>query len=235
MAIKTYLAMTAAEFGSTPHLPEAIAWMACHFSPYATGLSNIPQSLPENSLLILNDITPIHNHDPEMIRLELIQCIEKLHCCAVLLDFQRLPDPQLYNLTEHLIGALPCPAVLPESLAHQFNGPVFLSPCPLYTPLQEHIQNWKDREIWLEIANSQNKIIISEHGTQYIPDEHPKPYQKCFVNSILNCHYATEATLQDVTFHLWRTDEDFTSFRNHAQQLGISNFVGLYQEFTNNL
>ena len=235
MAIKTYLAMTAAEFESTSKLPESIAWMACHFSPYATGISNVPPSLPENSLLILNDITPIHNHDPEIIGFELRQCIEKLHCCAVLLDFQRLPDPELNKLTEHLIGVLPCPAVLPESLALQFHGPVFLPPCPLYTPLQEHIQNWKDREIWLEIANNPSKIVINKHGTHFIPDDYPESYQKCYTNPKLNCHYTVAKTLQDVTFHLWRIDEDWKSFLNHAHELGISNFVGLYQEFTNTL
>ena len=46
MAITPFLAMTAAEFRKKEDLPDKIAWMACHFSPYGLGLSNLPQRLP---------------------------------------------------------------------------------------------------------------------------------------------------------------------------------------------
>ena len=64
MAIPQYLAMTAAEMAGTAPLPRYMAWMACHFSPYSTGLTNRPAKLRQGSLLILNDRTPIHCHDP---------------------------------------------------------------------------------------------------------------------------------------------------------------------------
>ena len=54
MAIRTYLAMTASEFAKADPLPPHVAWMACHFSPYDSGLTNLPRKLPTNSLLILN-------------------------------------------------------------------------------------------------------------------------------------------------------------------------------------
>ena len=47
MAIGRYFAMTAAEIRGCSALPAGIAWMACHFSPYGTGLSNLPPELPE--------------------------------------------------------------------------------------------------------------------------------------------------------------------------------------------
>ena len=42
MAIRQYLAMTAAEMTQAGSLPRHAAWMACHFSPYSTGLTNLP-------------------------------------------------------------------------------------------------------------------------------------------------------------------------------------------------
>ena len=67
MAIRPFLAMTAAEIRGTETLPPKTAWMACHFSPYSTGLSNLPKALPPGSMVILDDITPIHGHDSETI------------------------------------------------------------------------------------------------------------------------------------------------------------------------
>ena len=67
MAIAPFLAMTGAEMRNNSFLPEKIAWMACHFSPYGLGLSNLPRSLPPGSLLMVDDITPIGKHDPSII------------------------------------------------------------------------------------------------------------------------------------------------------------------------
>ena len=60
MAIAPFLAMTAAEMQNSSQLPPKIAWMACHFSPYGLGLSNLPKELPSDSLLMVDDITPPH-------------------------------------------------------------------------------------------------------------------------------------------------------------------------------
>lgn len=84
-----YLAMTGAEIRSCSQLPEKIAYMACHFSPYGTGLTNLPRELPPGSLLILNDRTPIRGHDPSLVRDTLARLAEQFRCDGVLLDFQR--------------------------------------------------------------------------------------------------------------------------------------------------
>ena len=70
MAIAPFLAMTGAEMRNNSVLPDKIAWMACHFSPYGTGLSNLPKNLPAGSLLMVDDITPPHGHDPHQARPE---------------------------------------------------------------------------------------------------------------------------------------------------------------------
>ena len=43
MVIRPFLAMTAAEIRANPDISSPIGWMACHFSPYGTGLSNLPE------------------------------------------------------------------------------------------------------------------------------------------------------------------------------------------------
>ena len=89
MAIRPFLAMTAAEIRGTETVPPKTAWMACHFSPYSTGLSNLPKALPPGSMVILDDITPIHGHDSETIAAQLRPRLDALKCSGVLLDFQR--------------------------------------------------------------------------------------------------------------------------------------------------
>ena len=92
MAIPIYLAMTAGEIQSAGRKPERIAWMACHFSPYSSGLINLPDEIPEGSLLILNDRMPIRGHDPDKILNILSERVNTLKASGILLDFDcRLP------------------------------------------------------------------------------------------------------------------------------------------------
>ena len=66
MAITPFLAMTAAEIEHSTPLPPNVAWMACHFSPYGAGLSNLPKNLPAGSLLI--EMGAAGNSHPEALR-----------------------------------------------------------------------------------------------------------------------------------------------------------------------
>ena len=100
MALPLYLAMTAAEIRENPFLPGNTAYMACHFSPYGTGLSNLPRDLPPESLLILNDRTPIRGHDPQQIRDQLAQAMAQFQCLGLLLDFQRAGNDETRALVE---------------------------------------------------------------------------------------------------------------------------------------
>ena len=109
MAIRPFLAMTAAEIRGTETLPPKTAWMACHFSPYSTGLSNLPKALPPGSMVILDDITPIHGHDSETIAAQLRPRLDALKCSGVLLDFQRPGYEEAELLAGRLSEALPCP------------------------------------------------------------------------------------------------------------------------------
>jgi hypothetical protein len=89
MVLPRYLAQTREEFAVCPSLPEHPAWMACHFSPYGTGLSNLPEALPKGSLLILNDRTPVFGHDPLQVAAQLEESVVRLECSGILLDFSQ--------------------------------------------------------------------------------------------------------------------------------------------------
>lgn len=234
MAITPYLAITGAEMEALDEVPYNIAWMACHFSAYTTGLSNFPDYLPENSLLMVNDITPIYKHSPDVIVEQLTRAVTELHCSAVLLDFQREPCSQIQNLTQCLLDTLTCPIVVSEPLADDFQCPVLLPPCPPHRALEEHIEKWKDREIWLEAAKTACEILLTPSGAEFEEIWQATDITADFKDISLCCHYKTEVFPSYVKFTLWRTSEDLKHLLTHAQELGIAHSVGLYQELGRN-
>lgn len=231
MAIRPFLAMTAAEIRNCGTIPEQICWMACHFSPYGLGLSNLPASLPPGSLLMLDDITPIHGHSPEVIAVQLIRCVRMLQCSGVLLDFQRPCVMETKNLAMHLSQALPCPVAVSQLYAEDFDGPVFLSAPECHVPLQEHLKPWQGREIWLEGSMCGETITVSAEGTQVTPLPFCEETEG-FAEQTLHCHYRASIRDDRAEFTLWRTREDLDALLEEAASLGIPTAVGLYQELT---
>ena len=145
-----YLAMTAGEFHSCRDLPSKIAWMACHFSPYGTGLTNLPRKLPPDSLLILNDRTPIRGHDPERILQILSELMNTHKCAGLLLDLQQEGIPEMEVLV-HQLSALPCPVAVSAPCAPDHTT-IFLPPVPLLIPVGDYLAPWQGRDIWLDAA-----------------------------------------------------------------------------------
>jgi hypothetical protein len=201
--------------------------MACHFSAYGTGLSNLPPPTAACSMLILNDRTPIRGHDPE----EILCQLKKQNPDRVLLDFQRLPNEECISLAAHLLEALPCPTVMPEVLGKEFNCPVFLPPCPLHRPLQTHIAPWTGRQIWLETAMEETLLRLTPSGITLCPVRQHRSSGSEFHDSQLHCHYTIETDNLEARFHMWRNPEDLKNYLQLAQELGIGNAIGLYQEF----
>lgn len=228
----TYLAMTAAEFTAADPLPPHPAWMACHFSAYSTGLSNCPMSLPEGAVLMVNDRTPIWYHDPARILMQLQQMQEEFSLSGIILDFQR-PD---YWETEQLVGILTkelaCPVAVSEHYAKKLACPVFLSPLPLYIPLGEHLRHWEGRDIWLEAICAGEVLTVDAEGcteeelmaqpSQELPFEDPK----------LFCRYAFTVSKEKAEFTLYRSIRELESLMEQAASLGVSKFIGLYQQFS---
>lgn len=229
MAIEPFLAMTAAEIENSSILPSKICWMACHFSPYGTGLSNLPRSLPEGSLLILNDRTPIHGHDPVQIEQELKSCSDSCAPIALLLDFQRQGCKETAALVRHLLQTLPYPVVVSDIYAGEQECPVFLPPVPPSAGLESHISLWESRDIWLELGLDGEELRLTEEGCTATSLPNFSPPEKFHRDERLHCGYHIEVG-EDVRFTLWRTMDDLRALMAEAEKLGISNFVGLYQE-----
>jgi len=231
MGISRYLAMTAAEM-ETFSLPDknTLAYMACHFSPYGTGLSNIPVLLPPGAMLILNDRTPIHGHDPQRIAQQLLQALEKLRFGSILLDFQRPDQPELPSLCRTLVTQLPCPVGVSEPYADALDCPLFLPPLPLDQPLEEYITPHKGREIWLDIATEAACITVAESGSRMEYLSFSLPPEETFLDESLHCRYRAEVLENEIKFSLWRDLEQLEALAEEAQTLGITKCIGLHQQ-----
>ena len=230
MAIMPILAMTAAEMRNNSVLPEKIAWMACHFSPYGLGLSNLPTALPVGSWLIVDDMTPPHGHDPAYIGDQLIECVERWQCSGVLLDFQRPGCTETRAIAEHLAEALPFPIVVSEAYAQDLDCPVFLSPVPLSVPLEAYLKPWQGREIWLELGLNGEILTLTEEGCTVTPLPHPDLSAEGFEDTTLHCHYHIAVNEKSARFTLWRTKKDINNLVDEAIRLGIAATIGLCQE-----
>lgn len=230
MAIDCYLAMTPGEVSGCHPLPAKMAWMACHFSASGPGISNLPIFLPEDAILILDDSTPLNDHEISVISREMCHAVEQLGARSVLLDFQRSNVPQVQELAQMLVSALPCPVGVSATYARGLECPVFLPPLPLDQCLQEHLAPWQGREIWLDMAPGCGQYHIGFQGNQYLPLPPDAFPPGPFRDDMLRCRYATAVTGEGVTFSLFRGREELEKLLEDAQNLGVSTAIGLYQE-----
>ncbi len=226
-----YLAMTGAEFAANSPADACIAWMACHFSSYGTGLSNIPQDLPAGSMLILNDRIPVAAHDPERIARQLAEAAEGLQCSRILLDFQRPGEALTLQIAQAVIGAAPCPVGVSALYAEGLPCPVLLPPVPLLTEPEACFSPWGDREIWLELAVEALEITVTPDGSLARPcpvPSIPLPHR----DPALLCHYGIFPGENQLMFLLHRTREDLQALLSHPK---VTCAVGLWQELNENV
>ncbi len=229
MALRRYSAITNAEFYSLPQLPPHPAWMACHFSGYSSGLSNIPNTFPENSLIMLDDSTPIQGHDPQQVLTELNRLNAQLKPAGFLLDFQRAGSPETAQLAKLLSQAPPCPVAVSHLYAKELDCPVFLPPPPLQRSLKEHLKPWAGREIWLEIAMDSQTVTVTREGCQVSPGTFSELIEPAFYHEELFCRYHTQVLKDRVIFTLQRAQQEWENLLTEAEALGVTVSVGLYQ------
>lgn len=230
MAIRRYLAMTAAEIAENRKELPHIAWLACHFSSNAPGLANLPDWLPKDSLLTLTDQIPFRSQDTEPICRALTEVIAAFQCRGLLLDFQRPGMEDAFTLAKELAQALPCPVVVSELYAKGLTCPVFLSPVPLHQRLADHIAPWRGREVWLDISTEGERICLTEEGASFTPLPRFSGSETGHQDKNLHCHYSISLTESSAEFTLWRTREDLKDLISEAETCGIKTVVGLYQE-----
>lgn len=227
MALPCYIAMTNAEFAAAEIIPSHPAWMACHFSSYGNGLSNLPADLPPGSMVILNDEMPISGHKPEVILQELKELNERLLPSCYLLDFERPENEEAAGLAEMLCLSLPCPVGVSHLYADKLDCPVFLPPPPLHRPLEEYLSAWNGREIWLEISQETALITITADGSEILDNAHIALSEPVFISQELACKYHIELLSNTARFHMQR---DMELYRQNAEHCGIACFIGLYQQ-----
>lgn len=230
MGLCRYLAMTAAELWRAEKPPEHTAYMACHFSPYGTGLTNRPAFLPTDSMLILNDRTPICSHDPELIATQIVDTVKSLQCGCVLLDFEREGNPETAKLCAQLVR-LPITVGVSAGYAQELDCPVFLPPPPLNIPLDDHLRSWSGREIWLETAPDACRINVTADGSTVSTIPWDSPPDGSFSDPVLYCSYKAHVTQNCVFFDLYRSAQDITDLLLQAEALGVTKAIGLYQQF----
>lgn len=234
MALPLYLAMTASEMSSNDVSPANFAYMACHFSPFNQGLSNLPTALPEGAILILNDNLPCQGHSSSLVAHQIGEVLTQFHCDSLLLDFQRLATPEVEQMVHTITSNLPCPAALPPVHIKNWDGPVFLPPCPLHIPLTEYLEPWKGREIWLEAALCQETVTINKDGPVFTAQFPPDGLNGGFYDDKLSCQYKIQSTSEVITFTLFDARESFHRKLEKAHSLGVTRAVGLYQELGKN-
>ncbi|MBR2937597.1 MAG: hypothetical protein IKB80_03775 [Oscillospiraceae bacterium] len=223
-----FLAQTREETTRSP--AAKTAYMACRFSPYGKGLSNLPQALPAGSILLLDDSMSPNGHDPQVVETELRQTIDRLDIAAVLLDFQGQMQQETMDMARHLVNALPSSVAVTEAYAKVLRCPVFLSPTPVNAILNDYIEPWLQQGVYLEIAPMTTCFTVTEQGCASLPI--PFEGELPLYDERLRSHYKVEVFPDRAVFTLCRTGEDLAALAQDARQLGILGAVGLYQELS---
>lgn len=226
MALPLYLAMTGQEIARQT-LPQRVAYMACHFSPYEDGLWDFPPELPAGSLLILDDRIPVWQHDPVLVAKQLAQLAEETGCDGCLLDFQR---PGAERIAKAVVQALPCPVAVTEGYAADLDCAVFLTAPKPNKPLYESAEKWTGRTLWLETALETVRYTLNSSGSHREEISYQVPEPPCHRHEALCCSYHLEVTQTQAVFTISRTTEDVRSLLTQAESLGFQRAVGLYQQ-----
>lgn len=221
-----YYAITPEELRGVPSPPRHLGWMASHFDPHGTGLTDLPHQLPPGGVLLLDDSLPIHGHDPNRIFQELHSCFDQLHFDALILDFQQPDESETAALVKQLTS-LPCPVIVSSMYASP-GAALLLPPPPVDTVLSDYLALWKGHPLWLELSPTQTTLQLTAAGAG--PVSAPRPSGPLHQDSRLHCHYRISEAPDAVFFHLHRTPEDLKALLQEAEGLGVIGAVGLYQE-----
>lgn len=225
MGCKWYLAMTATEFHGVRHA-EPIAWMSCRFSSHNTGLCNLPQSLPPDSLILLDDSDPIEHHDPDRVVSQLQQLCRTHAPAGMVLDLQRPKTKATQNMVRAISKSLPCPVAVTEQYGDITSGPVLVS-APIHLSLKQVIASWKNRQVWVDLPFGMQTVL----GTDISPVMPLEDGEFPYYDKFLHCRYRTASTPQGIQFTLCRTRQMLSPLLQEADRLGIGKAIGLYQEY----
>lgn len=223
MFSRVFLAVTARELEAVR--PKRTAYMACHFSAGGAGLSNLPQSLPEGSILLLDDSMPVQGHDPVTVVQQLNELASNLSLRAVLLDFQRPPAAESQKMAAYILENCKCTAAVTPAYAKE-GFPVFLPPPPVNKSLKEYLKPWN--KVFLELYAEGLEITVTKEGSRFSPVSPASPLP--LADKRFHCHYGVTVFPGKAVFTLSRSREDLSALAREAEELGVLGTVGLYQE-----
>ncbi len=229
MSTGVYLAMTGWEMGHHAPLPPNCGWMACRFSSSSTGLSNLPDAMPEHGVLCIDDSLLPQGHDPVRIARQAGELCSRFSLQAVILDFQRESCPELAEIARKIQQAVSCCTAVTPQYAENWPGAVFLPPVPLNVPIEEALLPWKGKEIWLEISGQGLSMVLKKEGCTLGFTEDPLE-PPVFHDPALHCHYHIALTEDAAVFTLKRTARDIQELLEDGRQYGVIGGIGLYQE-----
>ena len=178
-------------------------------------------------MIMLTDSTPLCGHEPQRIAAELLNISDR--SSGVILDLQRESD-EAAAVVDAVLAALPCPVIVSALYAAERNCPVLLPPPPLWTPLEEHLKFWKGRPIWLEAVTEGALVTVTAQGSRYEPTILSVPATFC--DEKLHVRYSCRTFDDRAEFHLQRDCAQLDALLSEAQHLGITEFLGLYQQIT---
>ena len=206
------------------------AWMSCHFSPWGKGLTNLPDTLPSGSILILDDSNPPTNHDTDTIKHQLEEACFRLKPDCILLDFQHPNNPRAPEIIKAIISCLPCSVGVSQLYAPGLSCPVFLN-CPAPSvSLETSIKAYHGRELWLELAPEQQKLTLTKDGCHITPELLSPRNEPCFYDrETASCYHWTLSETSAV-FYVQRDLSCLQKLLTQAEKLGITRAVGLYQQ-----
>lgn len=229
MFLPIYLAMTPAQTQNCSPLPENYGFMACHFSPLGQGLSNLPAQIPPESIIILDDSIPYSGHDSRLI-CQTLEALQEAHKPkGILLDFQRPDNPSVKELIGNICDRLSCVVAVSDVYAKGLDCTVFLPPVPLRQNVETYLKPWQGTQIWLEVAAQTEVITINKQNVHI--SENDTLYVDCpLEDHSLLCHYSIQTCADNICFHIRRTKQDIHALTQKAASLGVTCFVGLYQE-----
>ena len=226
MFSNVYLAATQREIEE--FLPKKAAYLSCHFSSSGKGLSNLPQRLPEGSLLLVDDSMPVYGHESASVAKQLCDLVARFSLKAILLDFQREWSAEAQEMAQVILGAVPCPVAVTEGYARVLGCAVFLSAVPADVAIEKYLSPWLKQGVFLELAPCGLAIEVTKDGCKKAPSWAQK--QLSLYDKKLFCHYDVQVLSDKTLFTLTRTSADLAVLAEEALRLGAIGAVGLYQE-----
>lgn len=222
-----FLAKTKQEMTENPS--GKTSYLSCRFSPYGKGLTNLPNTLPPDSLLLLDDSMPPGGHDAQLVINQLKEIVSRFSVNGVLLDFQNERSEASERMVKEILQSLPCPVAATAAYAKRFHCPVFLPPSPVNMPLCTYLKPWGGRDIYLEVAPVCTRATITPEGSHF-QSLHKTYAPLPHADHRLHCHYRVDLSPDKAAITMMRTGEDLSALAKEALDIGVSALIGLFQE-----